>query len=172
MMIATVVVLRFIRLDIVLLLAVANSVPVLLSTLFGGRWAAPIDGGLAWRDGRPLLGSHKTWRGLLGGTFASAALGATLSIEPVTAGVVGLLGLVGDLVSSFIKRRAGFHSGQDWPLLDQIPETLFPLVLLYKPLALDLASLGATFGVFVLLAFGAAKVISYRRAPTSHRSDG
>jgi len=164
-------VLRLIRIDVLLLLAVANSVPVLLSMLLKDRCATPIDGGRPWRDGRPVLGPHKTWRGLLGGMFAAGALGTMLSIGPVIAAAVGLLGLVGDLVSSFIKRRVGFRSGEDWPLLDQIPEALVPLVLLYRPLALNLLSLAATVGVFVFLALGAAKLLAYRRPPTSARQD-
>jgi CDP-2,3-bis-(O-geranylgeranyl)-sn-glycerol synthase len=98
-------------------------------------------------------------------------LGATLSVGLVTAAAVGLLGLAGDLVSSFIKRRAGVRSGQDRPLLDQIPETLLPLVLLYKPLALNLLSLTVTAGVFVLLALAGAKLFTHRRSPPSAAHD-
>jgi len=35
--------------------------------------------------------------------------------------------MLGDLASSFCKRRLGLRSGQSIPLLDQIPETLLPL---------------------------------------------
>ena len=161
------VMLRWIRLDVLLLLAVANSVPVLVSMLLGGRWAAPIDGGLVLRDGRPLFGLHKTWRGFLSGALATGAAGALLPVGFVTALGVGLLALLGDLLSSFIKRRSNLPSGHDSLLLDQIPEALLPLTVLYALLDLDLASLIGTFTAFVLLAAAAAKIFKYRRTPKS-----
>ena len=161
------VMLRWIRFDVLLLLAVANSVPVLVSMLLGARWAAPIDGGRVLRDGRPLFGLHKTWRGFLSGALATSAAGALLPVGFVTALGVGFLALLGDLLSSFIKRRSNLHSGQDSLLLDQIPESLLPLTFLYALLELDVASLIGTFTVFVLLAMAAAKVFTYRRTPQS-----
>lgn len=48
---------------------VANMSPVLVAKLIPG-WKAPIDGGRLGKDGKPLLGPGKTWRGLVGGTLA------------------------------------------------------------------------------------------------------
>ncbi|HUR25973.1 MAG TPA: CDP-2,3-bis-(O-geranylgeranyl)-sn-glycerol synthase [Candidatus Thermoplasmatota archaeon] len=59
---------------------VANMSPLLVAKAIPG-WKAPIDGGRLARDGRPLLGKGKTWRGLVGGTVLGA----------VTAVVVALL---------------------------------------------------------------------------------
>lgn len=159
----------FIRVDVLLLLAVANSAPVLFSMVFGGRCATPIDAGRLLRDGRPLFGTHKTWRGLLGGALATGAVGGFLSIGIVTSAAFGFSSLLGDLLSSFIKRRAGYGSGRDFPLLDQVPEALLPMLALYRPLGLDLVSLCATFVAFVVLATGAAKVFTYRRTPGPDR---
>lgn len=36
--------------------------------------------------------------------------------------------MLGDLFSSFVKRRMGLHSSAMALLLDQVPESLFPLV--------------------------------------------
>ncbi len=154
-----------IRVDILLLLFLANSVPVLLSMVLQGRWAKPIDGGGVLHDGQPLFGPHKTWRGLLSGTLVAGAVGAGLSIGILTAAAVGLCALLGDLLSSFIKRRASAQSGHDIPFLDQIPEALLPLLLLYRPLGLNVVSCASTIGVFVFLSMAAAKVFTYRRTP-------
>jgi hypothetical protein len=164
-MICGVIIAQYIRPDLLLLLAVANSAPVLASMLLGARWSMPIDGGGTLSDGRPLFGSHKTWRGLLGGMIGTGVVGAFLPVALVTGAVFGLLALSGDLVSSFIKRRAGFSSGKEILLLDQVPESLLPLLILYKPLGLTLASFGCTLVAFAVLAIVAARLFTYRRTP-------
>ena len=50
---------------------VANMSPVLVAKLVPG-WKAPIDGGRLGKDGKPILGPGKTWRGLIGGTLLGA----------------------------------------------------------------------------------------------------
>jgi len=50
--------------DSMLLMIVANLMPWALGRTCGSWWAAPLDFGVTLRDGRRLLGSHKTWRGL------------------------------------------------------------------------------------------------------------
>ena len=50
---------------------VANMSPVFAAKLVPG-WKAPIDGGRLAKDGKPLLGPGKTWRGLVGGAVAGA----------------------------------------------------------------------------------------------------
>jgi hypothetical protein len=52
-------------LRLLLLLTLANTSPLVAKRLLGPRWAAPLDGGLRFFDGRPLLGASKTVRGVL-----------------------------------------------------------------------------------------------------------
>src|SRR5947209_20442553 len=58
-----------------------------MAVVFGG--GTPIDFGRTLGDHERLFGDGKTWRGLLGGTFAGAFLGsllnATVQIEPTNA---------------------------------------------------------------------------------------
>lgn len=168
-MIAAVRMASLINLEALLLLAAANSAPVLLSMLLGDRWAASIDGGRHLRDGRPVFGPHKTWRGLLGGTAAAGVTGALLSAGFVTGAAFGLLALIGDLLSSFIKRRLGYQSGRDSPVIDQLPEALLPLLVLHGRMGVGLAAGGGTLGTFILLGVAAAKVFTYRRTPGRSR---
>lgn len=102
---------------------------------------APIDGGRLWRDGKPVLGPGKTWRGLLLAPFVAAILVGLLrwlvtdtgwgSVQPwsdwgpapwwfVLVYAMGLGALVGDAVKSFFKRRTGRDRGAKWPGFDQL----------------------------------------------------
>ena len=135
------------------LLVASQATPVLLGRAFGQRYAAPIDGGRVLSDGEPVFGSHKTWRGLIGGTVAAALVGGLLELGFLLGAAFGLIALLGDLVSSFAKRRLGRRSGSDVPLVDQIPEALLPMLTLYFPLGLNVGSLLGTVAVFAVLDF-------------------
>src|SRR5699024_6581124 len=54
----------YITLMPVILAGVANM--KLLKSNWLLDWTARIDGGKTWRDGRPVFGENKTWRGALG----------------------------------------------------------------------------------------------------------
>ena len=54
-------------------LLLTNFLPPLASLLSGDRFKTPVDAKSNWLDGKPLLGPHKTWRGVL----------ATLVIGPL-----------------------------------------------------------------------------------------
>lgn len=103
---------------------VANAAPVLLG---GGR---PLDGGRRWIDGRPLLGSHKTIRGL-----ASALILGTLTGVAQASPLLGLLqslgAVLGDLSSSFLKRRLGLKPGALLLPLDQLSFIITAILLSY-----------------------------------------
>ncbi|MDL0431277.1 CDP-archaeol synthase [Marinobacter sp. TBZ242] len=129
------------------MLVLANGAPVLAARLFGSHWSAPVDGDRLWRDGRPLLGSSKTWRGVVSGTLACGLFTLMTGMGLLFGLVFGLLGLIGDMISSFIKRRAGMASSARAIGLDQIPEALLPMLLAW--LWLELSGL-AVAGVIVL----------------------
>jgi CDP-2,3-bis-(O-geranylgeranyl)-sn-glycerol synthase len=137
---------------VALLLLIASQVtPVLLAWVMGPRWAAPIDGGRRLGDQYELFGAHKTWRGFIGGTLATAFVGSVVGIGCVLGALFGFLALTGDLGSSFAKRRLGRAPGANVPGLDQLPEALLPLLSLYQPLGLDPVSLIGTAMVFLIL---------------------
>ncbi|MGZ5250072.1 MAG: hypothetical protein ACXWCE_07645 [Caldimonas sp.] len=72
-------------LRLLLLPGLANTAPLVAKRWLGSRWATPLDGGLRFFDGRPLLGASKTVRGALAAIVATA-LGALILGLPVTAG--------------------------------------------------------------------------------------
>jgi CDP-2,3-bis-(O-geranylgeranyl)-sn-glycerol synthase len=118
-----------ISIELFVMLVLANGVPVLAARLFGRRWSAPVDGGRLWRDGRPVLGRSKTWRGIVSGALACCLFAWITGIGVIFGLAFGLLGLAGDIISSFIKRRAGLASSARASGLDQIPEALLPMLL-------------------------------------------
>jgi CDP-2,3-bis-(O-geranylgeranyl)-sn-glycerol synthase len=112
---------------LVLLVVIANVAPVIISLLMGHRWNAPLDGGLKLPDQQPVLGPSKTIRGVLGSLLATALLAPLFGLSPVTGAGFACLAMLGDICSSFIKRRFGIASSHSVPVIDQLPESLLPL---------------------------------------------
>ncbi len=107
----------------------------------------PLDQGLKFLDGKPLLGRGKTFGGFLSGvcfgTLASVVqagsvmlVGGTFSEGTILLGFFLAFGaMTGDSVGSFFKRRFDLKRGQATPLLDQwdfiFGALLFSFLLLY-----------------------------------------
>jgi CDP-diglyceride synthetase len=125
-------------LKLLVLLAVANGAPVLAKRLLGDRLARPLDGGAIFIDGRPLFGPSKTIRGIVVALAAPPLAAALMGLSWQLGVVVAGLAVVGDLLSSFVKRRMGLPSGSMALGLDQIPESLLPLLgaWLFVPLSM------------------------------------
>jgi CDP-2,3-bis-(O-geranylgeranyl)-sn-glycerol synthase len=136
------------------LLLVANGSPVIMSMTLRRDWQLPLDGGLCLPDGKRLFGSSKTVPGLVV-SVAATTLGAMLIGPGVWIGLsIGTFAMLGDLLSSFIKRRLGLAAGDCAIGLDQIPESLLPLLVCKPLLGLSWTQvflLTAAFFVFNLL---------------------
>ncbi|MEA3641119.1 MAG: CDP-archaeol synthase [Lamprobacter sp.] len=134
----------------VALITVANGAPWLLGRCFGVDQARPVDAGLRFADGRPLLGPSKTWRGLAAAMIATPIF-ALLMGWPVWLGLaVGGAAMIGDLLASFLKRRLGLASSTSAPGLDQIPEALLPVLVATFWLDLDWFDLGLVVWIFLI----------------------
>ncbi len=130
------------------LVALANGAPLLAAKLLGTRCAFPLDGGLTFLDGAPLLGASKTLRGVAAAILAST-LGAMVVGLPASVGaVVGAGAMAGDALSSFVKRRIGLPPSSRATGLDQIPESLLPLLLCRLMLPLAALDIGIVVAVF------------------------
>lgn len=136
---------------LLLLLAVANSAPIVLKRLLGDRWSAPIDFGRRFFDGRPWLGPSKTWRGLAAAVVGSGLVAPLLGLPMEHGALLGLLAIVGDAVASFIKRRRGMAPSSQSFGLDQIPESLLPLLAMKGLLAIPWPVVAGVTLAFVLL---------------------
>src|ERR1043165_3109548 len=112
---------------LLILIVVANGVPVFAKKALGEWFAQPLDGRLVLPDRRPLFGPSKTIRGVVFSLLVTT-LAAPLIGLPWTVGVLVAVGAIaGDLFSSFVKRRLGRSPSSMAFGLDYIPESLFPL---------------------------------------------
>ncbi len=135
-------------LQLIVLLTLANGTPVVAKKVLGDRFAYPLDGGAQFLDGRPWLGSSKTVRGIVL-SIVFTSLGAPLVGLGAGVGLlVGSLAMLGDLLSSFVKRRLNFAPSSRATGLDQIPESLFPLLACRTVLPLTVADIGVTVAIF------------------------
>lgn len=150
-------------LQVVALLILANSAPVVARHWLGDLWQQPVDAGLVLRDERRLFGRSKTWRGLAAACLACALAAPLLGLPWRTGLALGALAMGGDLLASFVKRRLGLVAGARAPRLDSVPEALLPAWVLSDELGLDgwdvlLAVLG-----FVLTVRLASPLLYYLR---------
>ena len=109
-------------------LAVANGTPIIVEKILGKFLAFPIDGGATYSDGKPLFGSSKTLRGLALSIVATTAVAPLIGLSWKVGALVALVAMIGDLFSSFLKRRMGLAPSCQAIGLDQIPESLLPLL--------------------------------------------
>ena len=137
-------------LQLLALLTLANGTPIVAKKIFGLRFARPLDGGIIFFDRRPLFGHSKTIRGITASiliTMASAPLiGLDLTIGAIVAGSA----MTGDLVSSFLKRRLNFPPSRQALGLDQVPESLFPMLACRGALSLTIADIALGVGIFFI----------------------
>ena len=132
---------------------IANIAPVIAAKVFP-KWNTPIDFDKKLQ-GKPILGSHKTWRGLFSGivlailivylqtyllkySFWSSITLIDYELQNLVylGFLFGFGALLGDAVKSFFKRRLGMESGSKWILFDQLDFVIGALLLVsfvYQP---------------------------------------
>ena len=135
-------------LKFLLLLAIANGTPVVAKRLLGRFLRYPLDAGMTFIDGRAILGSSKTIRGILVSVIATSVCAPLLGFAWTTGLLISLAAMAGDLFSSFIKRRIGYPPSSKALGLDQIPESLFPALACKSILALTFTDVILTVALF------------------------
>jgi CDP-2,3-bis-(O-geranylgeranyl)-sn-glycerol synthase len=143
-------------LKLLMLLVLANGTPVILKKIMDHRFAWPLDGGLRFFDAQPLLGPSKTVRGVLGAILVAALAGSVIGLGWEIGALVGSTAMLGDLFSSFCKRRLKLPASSRATVLDQVPESLFPM-LACQP-ALDLTAF--EISVIVVIFFSSEVIFS------------
>ena len=137
-------------LKLLMLLLTANGSPVLGKRLLGDRCAWPLDAGLRFFDGRPLLGQSKTVRGLVLSLAATTAVASLLGFSWTLGLGFAAATMAGDLFSSFVKRRLKVRPSGQALGLDQIPEALLPLWIFRGSLGLDAGGIVALVLLFTV----------------------
>ena len=135
-------------LKMLILLALANGAPVIGKKILHNRFAYPLDCGLRLADGQPLFGKSKTLRGILLSLSVTSIFAPLLGVSWRVGLIAAGAAMTGDLLSSFIKRRMKLPPSSQALGLDQIPESLFPLMACAHPLGLSLADIAAGVAIF------------------------
>jgi hypothetical protein len=133
---------------LLVLLSLANGTPIAAKRIFGSRFAFPADGGANLSDGRPVFGPSKTVRGILSSVIVTTAAAPLLGLDPIVGATVAVGAMAGDLFSSFTKRRLNYPSSSQALGLDQVPESLIPMLACRKALALTAADIAVGVAVF------------------------
>ncbi len=132
----------------------ANAVPVFIGG-FG-----PIDRGMKFFDGRPLLGKNKTIGGLFSAIIAGGMVGIAIYFffpkvmgdYPIWIGFLeGFGAMVGDSFGSFLKRRINLKPGGPFPPFDQIGFVLFAFLIVSPVTGLNWVWLGLVCGIALFI---------------------
>ncbi len=137
------------------LIAAANGAPVLVARALRARPARPVDAGIVLRDGHPLLGRSKTWRGIASAIVLATCVAFLIGLPWRLGVIVAAFAMAGDGLSSFFKRRLGLNPSSMTVGLDQIPESLLPAIACAAYLSLspiDVLAIVLVFSVGALAA--------------------
>jgi CDP-archaeol synthase len=137
-------------LQLLVLLTLANGTPVIARRILGDWLAYPLDGGARFLDDRPLFGSSKTIRGVVLAVIVTSLGAPLLGLGASVGLLVSSLSMLGDLVSSFVKRRFALAPSSRATGLDQVPEALFPLLACQIALPLTALDIAVTVAIFFL----------------------
>ena len=113
-------------LQLLILLVVANGTAVVAKKLLGAAFARQLDGGALFVDGQPIFGPSKTIRGIVVSILATSICAAVMRLGWEVGTLVATFSMVGDLFSSFVKRRLHLPSSSMAVGLDHIPESSSP----------------------------------------------
>ncbi|GJL76275.1 CDP-archaeol synthase [Nitrosomonas sp.] len=146
-------------LQLLLLIITANGAPILLRFLTHNRMTYPVDFGYVFFDDKRLLGNSKTWRGLIGSILTTSLLALLLGYSIETGLLIASGAMSGDLLSSFIKRRLGMRPSSMAPFLDQIPESLFPSLLVMQIFHLTALNILYLVSLFFILELTVSRLL-------------
>lgn len=124
-------------LPLLLLIIIANGTPVLIRWLLADSFKLAVDFGQNLPDKKRLFGPSKTWRGIISSLLVTSVAAWILGFPLQTGLLIAVYAISGDLFSSFIKRRLAMPPSSMAPLLDQVPESLFPALMMQQTFNLD-----------------------------------
>ncbi len=110
-------------------------------------------------DGRPLFGSAKTVRGIVLACALTPPAAALAGLSWTIGLSIAAGAMAGDLVSSFTKRRLGWAPSSRALGLDEIPESLLPLLLVRERLALSLEEIAGLVAAFFVLELALSRLL-------------
>lgn len=146
-------------LQLLVLLGVANGIPILAKKLLQDRFNLPLDGGLILPDGEPLFGAAKTVRGVILSIACTTGAAILLNLDWSIGATMAGMSMLGDLFSSFVKRRLHLPLHAQVFGLDQIPEALLPLLAVKARCNLTSGDIAVLVIAFVVLELGLSRLL-------------
>ena len=143
-----------IHVQILLLIIIANGAPIIARNIFRSHFDEPLDMGLKFFDNRPVFGPSKTIRGIFVAVMVTPIAAHYMDINWFTGFLIGLYAMFGDLFASFLKRRKGYEPSEMALGLDQVPESLFPLIAVkahFELTTLEILAIVLVFAVVELI---------------------
>ena len=137
-------------LQLLVLITLANGIPIVAKQIFGPRFSFPLDAGTIFFDGRPLFGPSKTIRGILISVLITTASAPLIGLDLTIGAIVAGAAMAGDLSSSFVKRRLNYPPSSQALGFDQVPESLFPMLACRDALSLTIADMALGVGIFFI----------------------
>jgi len=128
-------------LQLLFLLMIANGTPIIAKRIFGSYLSWPLDGGVSFFDGQPLFGRSKTIRGVAAAIIVTAAVAPLVGLNFSIGAIIAATAMFGDLLSSFTKRRLRLAASSKALALDQVPESLLPLLVCRNALSLSVVDI-------------------------------
>jgi CDP-diglyceride synthetase len=144
---------------LMVLLTVANGTPVIAKKFLGDFLAQPVDQGMRLEDGRPLFGRSKTFRGIFLALVVTSLAAPVVGLDWSVGLLVAAAAMVGDLFSSFIKRRMKREPSSMVLGLDQIPESLLPAIAARTVLPLTLLDITVVTVLFFVGELAASRIL-------------
>jgi len=138
-------------LQLLLLIIIANGAPIITRQWLNGRFSHAVDLDHNLADNNRIFGPSKTWRGIFSSLLATPVVAVLLGYSIETGLMVAVYAVIGDLISSFIKRRLSMAASSMAPLLDQIPESFIPAFMLRQAFNLDILSVIWLVLIFIII---------------------
>jgi CDP-2,3-bis-(O-geranylgeranyl)-sn-glycerol synthase len=146
-------------LQLLVLLGVANGIPILAKKLLQDRFSMPVDGGLTLPDGEPLFGASKTVRGVILSVVCTTGAAILLQMDWSIGATMAGMSMLGDLFSSFVKRRLRLPPHDQAFGLDQIPEALLPLLAVKAQFNLTSGDIAVVVFAFIILELVLSRIL-------------
>jgi hypothetical protein len=146
-------------LQLLFLIIIANGAPILIREVLNDGFTLAIDFGSKLPDNHRIFGPSKTWRGIFAALFATSAAAWLLGNSLVTGLLVAAYAIIGDLLSSFIKRRLAMAPSSAAPFLDQVPESFFPAFMMMQVFNLEISSVILLVLIFIIMELAISHVL-------------
>jgi hypothetical protein len=138
-------------LQLLLLIIIANGAPIITRHWLNDNFSYAVDLGHDLADNNRIFGPSKTWRGIFSSLLATPVVAVLLGFSIETGLMVAVYAVVGDLFSSFIKRRLSMTASSMAPLLDQVPESFIPAFMMRQTFSLDILSVMWLVLIFITI---------------------